>query len=366
MSRKLFNLPLGASPHPLAFKCDPLAAAMIGSSIVGGVANLISGSSSNSANASMNRETRDWQSKENALNRNWQEEMWNKQNVYNTPSAQRSRLEEAGYNPFMDPSVGVGQSSNAGAAGSPSMVGSPNAIPNQPVNVGGPLASIGANILQAKSIDSQVANQSAQTMMQILENAQKMRKMGYDSKEIDDYIKQASSFVKGISSGIDQEVESLRLDNLKKSAENDLMTFQYQMELNWREKFNQADYNNLVAKLNNTLADTAKLYSEKALNTSKIAEIGANIKKLISESVKNGAETETMNALRPYLVSKLSYEAATLRQNYLNKGAMSDFYQSDFGYYWQWAEKIVDDFTTQALKPLGAAQKTADILYKVP
>ena len=132
MSRKLFNLPLGASPHPLAFKCDPLAAAMIGSSIVGGVANLISGSSSNSANASMNRETRDWQSKENALNRNWQEEMWNKQNVYNTPSAQRSRLEEAGYNPFMDPSVGVGQSSNAGAAGSPSMVGSPNAIPNQP------------------------------------------------------------------------------------------------------------------------------------------------------------------------------------------------------------------------------------------
>ena len=237
MSRKLFNLPLGASPHPLAFKCDPLAAAMIGSSIVGGVANLISGSSSNSANASMNRETRDWQSKENALNRNWQEEMWNKQNVYNTPSAQRSRLEEAGYNPFMDPSVGVGQSSNAGAAGSPSMVGSPNAIPNQPVNVGGPLASIGAYILQAKSIDSQVANQSAQTMMQILENAQKMRKMGYDSKEIDDYIKQASSFVKGISSGIDQEVESLRLDNLKKSAENDLMTFQYQMELNWREKY---------------------------------------------------------------------------------------------------------------------------------
>jgi hypothetical protein len=49
--------------------------------------------------------------------RNWQENMWNKENAYNTASAQRQRLEEAGLNPYLmmnGGSAGVAQSAGAG------------------------------------------------------------------------------------------------------------------------------------------------------------------------------------------------------------------------------------------------------------
>ena len=55
--------------------------------------------------------------------RNWQERMWNKENTYNTASAQRQRLEEAGLNPYMmmtGGSAGVAQSAGTGTAASSS------------------------------------------------------------------------------------------------------------------------------------------------------------------------------------------------------------------------------------------------------
>ena len=47
----------------------------------------------------------------NGRNRRWQEEMWNKSNEYNTPLAQKQRLEEAGINPY---SVLAGQGADTG------------------------------------------------------------------------------------------------------------------------------------------------------------------------------------------------------------------------------------------------------------
>jgi hypothetical protein len=49
--------------------------------------------------------------------RNWQENMWNKENFYNTASAQRQRLEEAGLNPYLmmnGGSAGVSQPAGSG------------------------------------------------------------------------------------------------------------------------------------------------------------------------------------------------------------------------------------------------------------
>lgn len=42
---------------------------------------------------------RDWESNEALASRQWQENMWNKENAYNTPSAQMQRYSEAGINP---------------------------------------------------------------------------------------------------------------------------------------------------------------------------------------------------------------------------------------------------------------------------
>ena len=53
--------------------------------------------------------------------RDFQENMWNRENEYNTASAQRQRLEEAGLNPYMmmnGGSAGTAQSVGTGASAS--------------------------------------------------------------------------------------------------------------------------------------------------------------------------------------------------------------------------------------------------------
>ena len=93
-------------------------------SIAGGLLGAGSSAIKNSQNRQNVRETNQMNYKINQMNnqfnermaiqqRNWQENMWNKENAYNTASAQRQRLEEAGLNPYMmmnGGSAGVAQS----------------------------------------------------------------------------------------------------------------------------------------------------------------------------------------------------------------------------------------------------------------
>ena len=103
-------------------------------SITGGLLGIGSSAIQNSQNRQNVRETNQMNYKINQMNnqfnermaiqqRNWQENMWNKENAYNTASAQRQRLEEAGLNPYLmmnGGSAGVAQSAGAGASASSS------------------------------------------------------------------------------------------------------------------------------------------------------------------------------------------------------------------------------------------------------
>lgn len=103
-------------------------------SLTGGLLGIGSSVVQNSQNRQNVRETNQMNYKINHMNnqfnermaiqqRNWQENMWNKENTYNTASAQRQRLEEAGLNPYMmmnGGSAGVAQSAGTGVAASSS------------------------------------------------------------------------------------------------------------------------------------------------------------------------------------------------------------------------------------------------------
>lgn len=101
-------------------------------SIAGGLLGIGASSMQNAQNRQNVRETNQMNYKINQMNnqfnelmaiqqRNWQENMWNKENAYNTASAQRQRLEEAGLNPYLmmnGGSAGVAQSAGTGASAS--------------------------------------------------------------------------------------------------------------------------------------------------------------------------------------------------------------------------------------------------------
>lgn len=111
----------------------------------------------NAEQAAINRE---WQTSERDAQNQWSLDQWNRENEYNSPAAQRARLEEAGYNPYMNGldgnTAGTGVTS-AGVSG----VGNPTAeMPNQvPAAFSMDFSSIG-NAINSYYQNQLLANQA--------------------------------------------------------------------------------------------------------------------------------------------------------------------------------------------------------------
>lgn len=107
--------------------------------------------------------------------RNWQENMWNKENAYNTASAQRQRLEEAGLNPYLMMNGGsAGMAQSAGTGASASSAGSAVMQPFQ-ADYSGIGSSIGSifqyELMQSEKSQLQGARQLADAKsMEVLSN----------------------------------------------------------------------------------------------------------------------------------------------------------------------------------------------------
>lgn len=84
--------------------------ALIGA--IGAIGGAALGAASNNKNISQNQMNNEFNAREAQKARDFQLEMWNKQNEYNSPANQRRLRAEAGYNPYL------GYDSNTGVAGS--------------------------------------------------------------------------------------------------------------------------------------------------------------------------------------------------------------------------------------------------------
>ena len=99
------------------------------SGLFGGLGSVISGAvgagstaDANKTNLKINQMNNDFNAREAQKARDFQLDMWNRQNEYNSASSQRKRLEEAGYNPYMNgaqagTATGMSGTSSASAAG---------------------------------------------------------------------------------------------------------------------------------------------------------------------------------------------------------------------------------------------------------
>lgn len=72
----------------------------------------------NEFNASEALKNRDFQTSEREASQQWNLDQWNRENAYNDPSAQRARMEAAGFNPY-NMNMDTGSASTSGAQSSP-------------------------------------------------------------------------------------------------------------------------------------------------------------------------------------------------------------------------------------------------------
>lgn len=98
---------------------------MIGS-IFGSSMSARSQRKANEMNLKINQMNNEFNAKEAEKARAFQLDMWNKENAYNTPAAQRERMEQAGYNAYMNPadagSASGMSSTTAASASSPAFM----------------------------------------------------------------------------------------------------------------------------------------------------------------------------------------------------------------------------------------------------
>lgn len=117
------------------FGLSPLVGAGIATGVGSLIGNVIGTKSSNSQNMKINKMNNEFNAREAEKARQYQTEMWNKTNEWNSPKNIRKRLQEAGYNPYLGmESSNVGTAQSAGSS-SPASAASP--IQNNPLQFDG-------------------------------------------------------------------------------------------------------------------------------------------------------------------------------------------------------------------------------------
>lgn len=146
--------------------------------LFGGIGSVVSGaigakttSDTNKTNLKINQMNNDFNAREAQKARDFQLDMWNKENEYNTASSQRKRLEEAGYNPYMsDAQAGTATGMSGTSAATASSAASQ--IPYTPdfQSVGVNLASALKMMSEKKQTDIENLNMSDLLRSQIWQN----------------------------------------------------------------------------------------------------------------------------------------------------------------------------------------------------
>lgn len=212
----------------------------LGTNFVGGLAGMISQNRNIdkqiAAQREENQRNREYNLNLAKMQNQWNIEQWNRENIYNTPLAQRQRLEAAGMNP--DLAYGEGVSANL-AATSPEMTAG---APSSPADM--------SNLANKQTVGDMVRS--------VLQNSLVQAQIDKTKSDKDK---------------TDQETKNLAVENNILSA--DALTRAIQNEWNIEftksqvyynhalEKESHANAENLAAKTNNLNVQTENLYTER-------------------------------------------------------------------------------------------------------
>lgn len=148
------------------------------SGLFGGVGTVISGAigakstaDTNKTNLKINQMNNDFNAREAQKARDFQLDMWNRENQYNSASSQRKRLEEAGYNPYMSDAQ-AGSATGMSGTSAASAAGAAPQLPYTPdfQSVGVNLASALKMMSEKKQTDIENLNMSDLLRSQIWQN----------------------------------------------------------------------------------------------------------------------------------------------------------------------------------------------------
>lgn len=318
---------VGTTLVPISdFKCGALdfitqPVAALGGSVVSAVGSYLGAKETNKSQERIAKENRQWQSDENQKSRDWEKEMWNEANLYNTPSAQMKRLREAGINPFISGSGGYSNVSQVPS--SPGMTGSPSMpVLENPLGNASALFNSGVQgAVSSAQISANIANQNAKTAIDAIKayteflNATDgnykdakvllgtlLKPLGYSSKQMDDIM------------------HGQNLNYMQTRIAADRQALEYNLVHRYGEAKADAELRHidkLIEKLDSDIVHNKSLNS---LNDAQVDE-------LAQRTAKELEETTTIKESRNFIVKKLEMEAKILENDPMSNSTFSAMFK---------------------------------------
>ena len=316
-------------------------------SIAGGLFGIGSSVIQNSQNRQNVRETNQMNYKINQMNnqfnermamqqRDFQENMWNKENAYNTASAQRQRLEEAGLNPYLMMNGGSAGSAQSVGSGSSASSASPAVMQPFQSDFSGIQQAIGS-VFQSQVQQAQVSQLQGQKnladaqAMQALSNVD-WSKMTEDTR---DYLK-ATGLARA-KLGYSKEMQELDnmafagrlmqaqgtnqlLDAEAKTVLNKYLDQQQQADLNVKA----AEYYNMMSQGHLNYAQAKKVLAEEILAYARAK--GQNISNMVAKATAESLIRAT-NASN-HSIEEFESEAAKFNRERARSRSIEDWYRS--------------------------------------
>lgn len=288
-----------------------------GVNLIGSLLGVDSQSKANELNAQLYRENLAMQQRENQANRDFSERMWNMNNAYNTPFMQKMRLEQAGLNPYLTNGEQVGATPSSPAS-SPSTQSLPAAPMMQPLPYGALSGSL-APLLQAVQVDSGAQQSRANAISAIVQSSVDIYKT-YGKDAGDAFLNRYLPLIAGgdfegsdthrmIQSEVQRNMAAARLQNIQASLEEQYGVQRYQdMHTTVEKEWNESIARIQAYKRELDQKDLALDQKERELRLYAKSVAGQYLL-AVANAGKLDAETDTINQLRPWLVTKAEMES---------------------------------------------------------
>lgn len=243
------NFNLGNDYAPIRRFFDPITTSALVTSGVNLIGGLFGSHKNNQNQAALMQKQIEAQKQLQRNQNQWNLDMWNKQNEYNTPYNQRSLYEDAGLNP----SYFMGQGN--GTAGS--VQSSTMSAPSAPTPAGdyGFLGSLGSDILQQELLKSEIRKNNSDAGLSNTQSNVMLEMKDYEIK-----LKQSVTNMNEASKKVyDQNVENLKAqkeytDSLKNLT--DVQKKQADMVLQFYPLMQSAQLYEIIARIDNYMANT--------------------------------------------------------------------------------------------------------------
>ena len=193
--------------------------------IASSIGNAVSTNKTNKTNMAINQMNNEFNAAEAEKARQFQLEMWNRTNEYNSPSAARQRRSEAGYNPYL----GFEDSGVASSAGStaPASAAAPLSMQRQDFSgISNTLSSALQIANQSKVADAQVQNLQGQKSLADAQAQQTLSNVDWHKlgPEYKNWLKTTGAMRANLSLNTDkQQLENMQWSQKMMSAQRTLL-----------------------------------------------------------------------------------------------------------------------------------------------